>query len=80
MKRGAWTVFRFKWDLSRKKGWQFLRGREGDTPMHTMLLDQTEGERKAFLGGSTKGSHEVRLPPRARGFHKKRKNLSSCEI
>ena len=51
-----------------------------DTPMHTMLLDQTEGERKAFLGGSKKGSHIVLLPPRAHGCHKRRKNLSFCEI
>ena len=51
-----------------------------DTSMHIMLLDQTEGEWKAFLGGSRKGSHIVRLTPRALDCHKRRKNLSSCEI
>ena len=72
---GAWTVCRFKWELSRKTGWRFLR--DGvDTPTYTMLLEQTEGERKAFLGGSKKGSHVVRLPPRAIGCHKRRKNLT----
>ena len=30
--------------------------------MHTMLPDQTEGEKKGFLGGSKKGSHIVRYP------------------
>ena len=52
----------------------------GDTPMSTMLLDQTEGERRAFFGGSKKRIRIVRLPLRAFGCHKKRKNLSSCEI
>ena len=78
-KRGAWKVCRFKGGgMSRKRGWCFLRGI--DTPMHTMLVDQTEGERKAFLGGSKKGSDIVRLPPIALGCHKRRKNLSFCEI
>ena len=30
--------------------------------MHTMLPDQTEGEKKAFLGGSKKRIHIVRYP------------------
>ena len=47
-----------------------------DTPMHTTLLDQTEGERKAFLGGSKKGSQIVRLPPRGLDCHKRRKKIS----
>ena len=51
-----------------------------DILMQTMLLGQTEGERKAFLGRCKKGSHIVRLPPRALGCHKKRKSLSFCEI
>ena len=51
-----------------------------DTPMHTMLLEQTEEQNKTFLGGSKKGSHVVRLPPRANGCHKRRKNLSFCKI
>ena len=67
--------------LSRKRRWCFLKGGGGaDTPVHTMLLDQTEGERKTFLGGSKKGSHIVRLLPRALGCLKRRKNLSFCEI
>ena len=41
---------------------------------------QSEGERKAFLGGSKKGSDVVRLPPRAHGCHKRRKNLTFSEI
>ena len=44
------------------------------------LLGQTEGERKAFLGGCKKGDHIVRLPPRALGCHKRWKSLSFCEI
>ena len=35
------------------------------------LLNQTEGERKAFLGGYKKGGHIVQLPPRALGCHKR---------
>ena len=42
--------------------------------IHTMLLDQTEGKRKAFLGGSKKRSCIVRFLPRALGCHKRRKN------
>ena len=57
-----------------------FEGREVDTPMHIMLLEQTKGERKAFLGESKKGSHVVRLPTRAHGCHKRKKNLSFCEI
>ena len=34
------------------------------------LLDQTEEERKVFLGGFKKRGHIVRLPPRAFGCHK----------
>ena len=34
LKRGAWTVCRFKRGLSKKKEAVFLGG--GDTPMHTM--------------------------------------------
>ena len=43
------------------------------------LLGQTEGERKAFLGGSIKGGHIVILPPRVLGCYKRWKSLS-CEI
>ena len=77
------TVCRFKEGvgLSRKSGEGgggcFLKG--FNTPMHAMLLGQTEGERKAFLRGSKKWGHIVRLPPRALGFHK-RNILSFCEI
>ena len=66
--------------LVKKEGVAVFEGRGIDTPMHTMFLDQTEGERNAFLGGSKKGSHIVRLTPRALGCHKRRKNLSFCEI
>ena len=72
---------------SKQENYPFKRQSQGsyvfegvDTPMHTMLLGQTEGERKAFLGGSKKGSHFGKLPPRALGCHKRRKNLSFCEI
>ena len=34
LKRGAWTVSRFKRGLARKRVWFFLSG--VDTPMHTM--------------------------------------------
>ena len=64
--------------VCQEKGVVVLKGL--DTPMHTMLLDQAEEEREAFLGGSKKGSHIMRLPPRALGCHKRRKNLSFCEI
>ena len=78
LKRGAWTVYRFKGGLVKKEGVVFFEG--VDTPMHTMLLDQIEGERKAFLGGSKKGSYIVRLPPKAIGCHKRRKTILFCEI
>ena len=36
-KEGAWTVFRFKEDLTRKRGVVFLKGEGGfDTLMNTM--------------------------------------------
>ena len=35
------------------------------------LLSQTEGERKVFLGDWKKGSHIVRVPPRALVCHKR---------
>ena len=39
MKRGAWTVFRFKEILGKKKGGQVGGGgRGGDTPMYTMKI------------------------------------------
>ena len=44
------------------------------------LLGKTEGKMKAFFGGCKKGSHIVRLPPRALGCHKRWKSLSFCEI
>ena len=44
------------------------------------LLDQTEGERKAFSGGCKKGNHIARLSPRALGCHQRWKSLSFCEI
>ena len=44
----------------------------GDTPMPAMLLDQTEGERRALFWGSRKSIRIVRLPPGALGCHKKR--------
>ena len=37
LKRGAWTVCRFKGELGKKEGVVFLRG-EVDTPMHTMII------------------------------------------
>ena len=38
LKRGAWTVCRFKWGLGKKDGkWCFLRGGV-DTPMHIMRV------------------------------------------
>ena len=64
--------------LSRKREWCFLRGI--DTLIHTMLPDQTEGENKDFLGGFKKGSCILRFPPRTLCCHKRRKNLSFCEI
>ena len=38
MKRGAWTVFRFKEILAKKKGGQVGGGGGGDTPMYTMKI------------------------------------------
>ena len=39
MKRGAWTVFRFKEILGKKKGGQVGGGGGGgDTPMYTMKI------------------------------------------
>ena len=35
LKRGAWTVCRFKRGLARKRKWRFS-GRGGDTLMHNM--------------------------------------------
>ena len=85
LKRGAWTVWRFRRGVAgrglvKEEGMVLFKGGGLDTPMHTMFLDQTEGERKAFLGASKEGSRIVRLPPRALGCHKSRKNLSFCEI
>ena len=77
VKMGAWTVCIFKWGLSRKREWQFLRG---GVDTQRILCFLTKGERKAFLGESKKGSHVVRLPLRAHGCHKRRKNLSFYEI
>ena len=37
MKRGAWTVFRFKEILGEKKG-RAGEGSGGDTPMYTMKI------------------------------------------
>ena len=75
---GTWTVCRFKGRRAKKEGVVFFGG--AYTAMHTRLLDQTEDERKVFLGGSKKGSHIVRLPLRALGCHKRRKSLCFCEI
>ena len=44
------------------------------------LLEQTQGERKAFYGGLKKGNHIVRLPPKALGSHKREISLSFCKI
>ena len=38
LKKGAWTVCRFKEALARKRGWCFRGGGGGDTPMHIMLV------------------------------------------
>ena len=59
-KKGSWIVCRFKGGgACQEEGACFFEG--GYTPIHTMLLDQTKGETKSFLGGSKKGSHIVRL-------------------
>ena len=38
LKRGAWTVCRFKRGLDEKEGMVFLKGERVDTPMHTMSI------------------------------------------
>ena len=82
-KKGARTVCRFKEGkegfVKKERVFFFFFVGEVDTPMHTMLLDQTEGERRTFLEGSKKGNRIVRLPPKST-CHKKRKILSFCEI
>ena len=60
IKKGAWTVCIFK-------------GRGGGVKRKGVDKLESEGERKTFLGGSRKGSHVVRLPPRAHGCEKEEK-------
>ena len=63
--------------LFKEEGVVFFEWEVGlDTPMHTILLGQTEEEEKTFLGGSKEGSLIVRLPTKALSCHKRRKNLS----
>ena len=42
LKRGAWTIFRFKEGFTRKKGGGVFVVGEDHTPMHTMLMSITE--------------------------------------
>ena len=53
---------------NRKSSWTVTKCQIGELSVQGYsLLGQTEGERKAFLGGSKKGDHIVRLPPSALG-------------
>ena len=76
-KKGGLDSLQISGRLVKKEGVTVFEGRE--LIPKRILSFLTKGERKAFLGESKKGTHVVRLPPRAHGCHKRRKNLSFCE-
>ena len=80
-KRGAWTAWKFKGRTCQERGDSvFWRGRGGLIPRYTLcFLAKLKGKGRPFLEGPKKFSHIARLPARALGCHKRRKNLSFCE-
>ena len=57
LKRGAWTVCRFKWGLVKKEGVGFFEGGGGLIPWCTLcFLDKLKGKGRPFLEGPKKGS------------------------
>ena len=61
-KKRRLEVCRFKGGLSRKRGWQFLKGGEGLIP-HRILcfLNKLKGKGRPFLEGPKKGAFERAL-------------------
>ena len=62
-KKGGLDSLQISGRLVKKEGVTVFEGRE--LILKRILSFLTKGERKAFLGESKKGTHVVRLPPRA---------------
>ena len=77
LKRKAWAVIRFKVGLVKKKGGGGVVF-DGGLIQQCMLyfLTKLKGKGRRIQ----KGSDIVRLPPRARDYHKRGENLSFWEI